>query len=174
MIPSRFIQDGSCVRKSFFLRLNNWWLSRSRICLQRRRPGSTLGWEDPLEEGTAFHFSFLAWEIPWTEKPGGLQSTGSRERQAWLRHVTMNHNHQHSMYGYNCTVFFHSSISGHLGCFWLLWVTLVWAWVFKHSFKSLLLILWDMYPEGELLDHIVLWTLLKLHVPLLEQSGLGT
>ena len=35
----------------------------------------SLGWEDPLEEGMATH-SILVWEIPWTEKPGGLQSTG--------------------------------------------------------------------------------------------------
>ena len=33
-----------------------------------------VGWEDPLEEGMATHFSVLAWRIPWTEKPGGLQS----------------------------------------------------------------------------------------------------
>ena len=32
-----------------------------------------LGWEDPLEEGTATHSSILAWEIPWIEEPGGLQ-----------------------------------------------------------------------------------------------------
>jgi len=36
----------------------------------------SLGWEDPLEEGMATHFSFLAWRIPWTEVPGGLQSVG--------------------------------------------------------------------------------------------------
>ena len=33
-------------------------------------------WEDPLEKGMATHSSILAWEIPWTEEPGGLQSTG--------------------------------------------------------------------------------------------------
>ena len=32
------------------------------------------GWEDPLEKGTATHSSILAWIIPWTEKPGRLQS----------------------------------------------------------------------------------------------------
>ena len=36
----------------------------------------SLGGEDPLEEGTATHFSILAWRIPWTEEPGGLQSMG--------------------------------------------------------------------------------------------------
>ena len=37
---------------------------------------SSLGWEDPLEEETATHCSIFAWEIPWTEEPGGLQSMG--------------------------------------------------------------------------------------------------
>ena len=36
----------------------------------------SLGWEDPLEEGTATHSSILAWRIPWTEEPGGLLSMG--------------------------------------------------------------------------------------------------
>ena len=36
----------------------------------------SLGWEDPLEEGIATHFSILAWRIQWTEEPGGLQSLG--------------------------------------------------------------------------------------------------
>ena len=35
-----------------------------------------LGWEDPLEKGMAAHCSILAWRIPWTEQPGGLQSVG--------------------------------------------------------------------------------------------------
>ena len=34
------------------------------------------GGEDPLEEGVATHSSILAWRIPWTEEPGGLQSIG--------------------------------------------------------------------------------------------------
>ena len=38
----------------------------------------SLGQEDPLEKGMATHSSILAWEIPWTEEPGGLQSTGSQ------------------------------------------------------------------------------------------------
>ena len=36
----------------------------------------SLGWEDPLEKGKATHSSILAWRIPWTEEPGGLQSIG--------------------------------------------------------------------------------------------------
>ena len=38
----------------------------------------SLGREDPLEKGMATHSSILAWRIPWTEKPGGLQSIGSQ------------------------------------------------------------------------------------------------
>ena len=41
-----------------------------------RDPGSTLGQEDPLEKEMATHSSILAWEIPWTEEPGELQSVG--------------------------------------------------------------------------------------------------
>ena len=36
----------------------------------------SLGWEDPPEEEMATHSSTLAWRIPWTEDPGGLQSVG--------------------------------------------------------------------------------------------------
>ena len=38
----------------------------------------SLGWEDPLEKGTATHASILVWEIPCTEGPGGLQSMSSQ------------------------------------------------------------------------------------------------
>ena len=38
----------------------------------------SLGQEDPLEKEMATHSSILAWEIPWMEEPGGLQSTGSQ------------------------------------------------------------------------------------------------
>ena len=38
----------------------------------------SLGREDPLEEEMATHSSILAWRIPWTEEPGGLQSVGSQ------------------------------------------------------------------------------------------------
>ena len=44
-----------------------------------RRRFDPLGQEDPLEEGMATHSSILAWRIPWTGEPAGLQSTGSQE-----------------------------------------------------------------------------------------------
>ena len=55
----------------------------------------SLGQEDPLEKGMATHSSILAWRIPWTEEPGGLQSMGSpRARHNWateLAHMTANY-----------------------------------------------------------------------------------
>ena len=47
-----------------------------------------LGQEDPLKEEMATHSSILAWRIPWTEEPGGLQSMGSqRVRQDWVTNI---------------------------------------------------------------------------------------
>ena len=47
-----------------------------------------LGGEDPLEKGMATYSSILAWRIPWTGKPGGLQSMGSqRVRHDWMTNV---------------------------------------------------------------------------------------
>ena len=43
-----------------------------------RDKGLIPGWKDPLEEEMATHSSILAWEIPGTEEPGGLQSMGSQ------------------------------------------------------------------------------------------------
>ena len=39
----------------------------------------SLGWQDALEEEMTTHSSILAWRIPWTEEPGGLQSVGRKE-----------------------------------------------------------------------------------------------
>ena len=38
----------------------------------------SLSWEDPLDKEMATHSSVLAWKVPWTEEPGGLQSMGSQ------------------------------------------------------------------------------------------------
>ena len=49
----------------------------------------SLGWEDPLEKVLATHSTVLAWRIPWTEEPGGLQSMGSqRVRHDWVTEHT--------------------------------------------------------------------------------------
>ena len=66
-----------------------WKLQQWRICLPMQERPDTQIWflkgEDPLEEEMATHSSILAWEIPWAEEPGGLQSMGSqrvRHRQS--------------------------------------------------------------------------------------------
>ena len=64
----------------------------------------SLGWEDPLEEGMATHSSILAWRIPWTEEPGGLQSMGSQGvRHDW---VTKHSTAAFQIYFYAATHFF--------------------------------------------------------------------
>ena len=54
-----------------------------------------LGWEDPLGKGMVTHSSILAWIIPWTEEPGGLQSLGSqRVRHDWATNTFTFHYRQ--------------------------------------------------------------------------------
>ena len=48
-----------------------------------------LGWEDPLEEGMTSQGSILAWRIPWTEEPGGLQSIGLQKSWTRLKRLSM-------------------------------------------------------------------------------------
>ena len=50
-----------------------------RLPTMRETRVRSLGWEDPLEKAVATHSSIRAWRIPWTEDPGGLQSTGCKE-----------------------------------------------------------------------------------------------
>ena len=47
----------------------------------------SLGGEDPLEEEMTIHSSIVAWEIPWIEEPGGLQSMGS-DMTEWLTRLS--------------------------------------------------------------------------------------
>ena len=54
-----------------------WWLIGEESACQCR----TWKVEDPLENEMATHISIPAWEIPWTEDPGGLQSMGSKMSQ---------------------------------------------------------------------------------------------
>ena len=48
----------------------------------------SLGQEHPLEKEMATHSSILAWEIPWTEEPGGLQSMGLQKSQTGLNNIS--------------------------------------------------------------------------------------
>ena len=52
-------------------------LVKNRLAV-RETWAQSLSWEDPLEKGKATHSSILAWKIPWTEEPGGLQSMESQ------------------------------------------------------------------------------------------------
>ena len=54
-----------------------WWLSDKESTCCAGDWVQSLGWEDPLEKEMTSHSSILAWKIPQTEEPGGLQSTGS-------------------------------------------------------------------------------------------------
>ena len=49
----------------------------------------SLGQEDPLEEEMATHSRILAWKIPWTEEPGGLQSLGGEESDKVRAHTLL-------------------------------------------------------------------------------------
>ena len=49
--------------------------------------------EDPLEEGMASHSSILAWRIPWTEEPGGVQSIGLQRLKQLSIHKSINQKH---------------------------------------------------------------------------------
>ena len=62
----------------------------------------SLFWEDPLEEGMATHSSILAWRVPWTEEPGGLQSLGLQR----VRHNLMTQHSTKNARGplYSCIV----------------------------------------------------------------------
>ena len=71
-----------------------WWLSGKEIRLPTQEMQvRSLGQEDPLVKGEATHPSVLAWRIPWTEEPGGLQSMGlqrdghdlvTKQQEPWL------------------------------------------------------------------------------------------
>ena len=74
---------------------------------------------------------------------------------------------------------YHSSVGGHLGCFhlWLLRIMLLWTWVCKYLFKSLFLVLLDIYPEVGLLEHMVILFLIFWGTSILVSIGaaqLGT
>ena len=74
-------EPGGCVaaleKQSLGTSLKVQWL---RVCASNARGVhvQSLDWEDRLEKGVATHSSILAWRIPWTEEPGGLQSTWSQ------------------------------------------------------------------------------------------------
>ena len=74
----------------------------------------SLGWEETLERETATNSSFLAWEMPWIEERGRLQSMGSQLDTTELT------KQQHSIVYMYYIFFIQSSVDGHLGCFHVL------------------------------------------------------
>ena len=71
-----------------------------RIHLPMQMWVPSLGQDDPLEKEMATHSSILAWEIPWTEEPGGWESMGSQKSQTqlsnWVHACTHTHTHTHT------------------------------------------------------------------------------
>ena len=65
-----------------------WWLSGKESTCQAEDVVSNLGLEDSLEKEMATHSSILAWRIPWTEEPSGVQSTGLKKSQTQLSNQT--------------------------------------------------------------------------------------
>ena len=88
MSISSLLYDFFFIKESFLVGLPQWF--SGKICLQCKRH-KRHGFDPwvrniPLEEEMTTHFSFLAWKIPWTEKPDGLQSKGfQRVRHDWVR-----------------------------------------------------------------------------------------
>ena len=72
----------------------------------------SLGWEDALEKGMTMHSSILAWRIPWTEEPGGLQSMGlHRVRHDWKTNTGLSHVTALEQCGYWLLVFLLVSVA---------------------------------------------------------------
>ena len=89
-----WIQCKCCVNATFLTLMTTLRLCGAARWLSRKDPpanagdmGLILGGEDPLEKGMATHSSILAWKIPWTEGPGGLQAIGSQKSRTWLKRL---------------------------------------------------------------------------------------
>ena len=78
------------------------WIQKVKIfsIVHFHRDCRSLGQEDPLEEEMATRSSIPAWKIPWTEKPGGLQSMGlPRAGHSWVTHIAMKADRVLNLYG---------------------------------------------------------------------------
>ena len=71
----------------------------------------SLGREDPMEEEMAAHSSMLAWGIPWTEEPGGLQSMGSER----VSHDLAPHTHSGDLRSGRCWTYLKVCVPGFSG-----------------------------------------------------------
>ena len=81
--PASNVTSSLSFQTSLTISCRPFWASqvalvvKNLLPMQETRIGS-LDRQDPLEEGIATHSSILAWRIPWTEEPGGMQSMGSQ------------------------------------------------------------------------------------------------
>ena len=74
---------------------NQWlplWLMVKNPSAMQETQVQSLGQQDLLEKEMASHSNMLAWEIPWTKEPGGLQFMGSQKSQTKLRNNMLNNN----------------------------------------------------------------------------------
>ena len=98
----QILREYFCFSKStglWYFFLQHLWETNTRVSLVAQTVNlpamreiwvQSLGWEDFLEKGMANHSSIFAWRIPWTEKPGRLQSMGSqRVRHDWATNAFM-------------------------------------------------------------------------------------
>ena len=87
-----FTAENSLNKGGLILRMEPQWLSsKESICNamqeMQETQGWCLGWEDPLQKEMSTHSSLLAWEIPWTKGPGGLQSLVSQSQIQLTTHT---------------------------------------------------------------------------------------
>ena len=108
--PLRYSKSSSRIPLYYLLDLYFYTLVAQRL---KRMPAMwetwvwSLGWEDSLEKEMATHSSILAWRIPWTEEPGGLQSMGlQRVGHNWVTSLT------HSLYILFCDPFWFNFCEG--------------------------------------------------------------
>ena len=88
----------------------------------------SLGWEDPLEKGTATHSSIVTWRIPWTEEPGRLQSMGCKELHTteWFsqhrkfKKCSVMISYTRRLQSYNHNMLVNTSITSHCMCWEIL------------------------------------------------------
>ena len=100
-----------------------------------------LGQESPLEEGMATHSSILAWKIPWTEEPGGLQSIGSQRVGHDWSDLAVMHDHSHP-FGSFCLllspeIWFYRSLLNLFYPLWLISFSTHYDWVLMLSSELL-------------------------------------
>ena len=70
-----------------------------RLPARRETWVRSLGWEDPLEKEMTTHSRILAWKIPWTEEPSGLQSMGLQELDMIYQLNHHHHTHNYVVFG---------------------------------------------------------------------------